>query len=180
MAFYFIFCLEVNKNTKITENLWRNFWRDKWRSVFDVVQNFRFWSHDWKNQRIDFRLLFNIFSKVYYRAMQFVQSSLSWSTISFSKKSKRRRGLEISSWLAKRTWQLHKVMFYIVFVHYKPILVEQQPRSLCSLQTFSSNLKNNPVHQTRNFENVKNQVQIDRKTVCWYRSRLKKNIPRRL
>ena len=42
LAFSFTFCLEVNKNTKITENLWRNFWRDKWRSVFDVVQNFRY------------------------------------------------------------------------------------------------------------------------------------------
>ena len=41
LAFYFTFCQEVNKNTRITENLWRTFWRDKWRSVFDVVQNFR-------------------------------------------------------------------------------------------------------------------------------------------
>ena len=43
LAFYFTSCLEVNKNTRITENLWRTFWRDKWRAVFDVVQNFRYY-----------------------------------------------------------------------------------------------------------------------------------------
>ena len=30
----------------ITENLWRIFWHDKWRSVFDVVQNFRYWNQN--------------------------------------------------------------------------------------------------------------------------------------
>ena len=37
LAFYFTFCLEVNKNTRIAENIWLTFWRDKWRSVFDVA-----------------------------------------------------------------------------------------------------------------------------------------------
>ena len=27
LAFYFTFCLQVNKNTRITENLWLTFWR---------------------------------------------------------------------------------------------------------------------------------------------------------
>ena len=43
LAFYFTSCLEVNKNTRIFENLWLTFWRYKWRSVFDVVQNFLSW-----------------------------------------------------------------------------------------------------------------------------------------
>ena len=75
LAFYFTFCLEVNKNTRITENLWRTFWRDKWRAVFDIVQNFRYkgQAHNIFSQILRIRICNFFLTNIMYHLFWFSQ-----------------------------------------------------------------------------------------------------------